>query len=69
MLNNLSEQIRECLQYAEDCARKAAALPDGSLLRQDFLEKEKRWRSLLRSIELGQRLDDFEKNGPKRKIR
>ena len=69
MLNNLSEQIRECLQYAEDCARKAAAQPDGSLLRQDFLEKEKRWLSLSRTIELGEGLDDFAKNGPKLKVR
>jgi hypothetical protein len=37
MLNNLSEQIRDCLQQAEACARKAAAQPDGSKLRQDFL--------------------------------
>jgi hypothetical protein len=27
MLNNLSEQIRNCLQHAEECARRAAAEP------------------------------------------
>lgn len=59
MLNNLSEQIRDCLQHAEDCARKAAAQPDGSMLRQDFLAMEQRWLSLARSFQLGERLDDF----------
>jgi hypothetical protein len=65
VLKNLSEQIRECLQHAEDCARKAATQPDGSLLRQDFLEMERRWLLLARSIELGERIDDFAKNNPK----
>ena len=65
VLKNLSAEIRECLQHAEDCARKAAAQPDGSLLRQDFLEMERRWHLLARSIELGERLDDFAKNSPK----
>ena len=37
MLKNLSEQFASA-QRAEDAARKAAAQPDGSLLRQDFLE-------------------------------
>ena len=59
MLNNLSDQIRDCLQHAEDCARKAAAQPDGSRLRQDFLAMEQRWLSLARSYELGERLNDF----------
>ena len=68
VLKNLSEQIRECLQHAEDCARKAAAQPpDNSSLRQDFLEMEKRWLKLARSIELGERLDEFSKNSPKPK--
>jgi hypothetical protein len=59
MLNNLSEQIRQCLQHAEDCARKAAAQPDGSQLRQDFLRLEKRWRALARSYEFTERLGHF----------
>jgi hypothetical protein len=52
MLNNLSEQIRECLQHAEECARKAGELPDGSAFRQDFVRLEKRglnWRGVLSS--------------------
>jgi len=51
--NSLSEQIRECLQHAEDCARKAAELPNGSPFRQDFLQLEKRWLELARSIDFG----------------
>ena len=66
MLNNLSEQIRECLQHAEDCARKAAELPDSSLFRRDFLQLEKRWLELARSIEFGEQLDSFTKSIPKR---
>src|SRR5262249_34291870 len=59
MLNTLSEHTRECLQHAEDCARKAAEQPDGSRLKQDFLNLEKRWLDLSRSFELGERLTDF----------
>src|SRR5262249_15478767 len=66
MLNNLSDQIRECLEHAEDCARRAAERPDGSPLKQDFLNLEKRWLDLSRSFQLGERLDDFT-NETKRK--
>jgi len=59
MPNNLSEQIRDCLQHAEDYARKAAAQPDGSKLRRDFLAMEQHWLSLVRSFQLGERRDDF----------
>jgi hypothetical protein len=56
MFSNPSEKVRECLEHAEDCARKAAAQPDGSSLRQDFRDMEKRWLSLARSIEYTERL-------------
>ena len=59
MLNNLSDQTRECLEHAEDCARKAAEQPDGSRLKQDFLNLEKRWRDLSRGFHLGERPTDF----------
>src|SRR5262249_25244088 len=65
MLNNLSEQIRECLQHAEDCARKAAELPSSSPLREDFLRLEKRWLELARGFEFGESLDIFTKNNRK----
>jgi hypothetical protein len=66
VLNNLSEQIRDCLQHAEDCARKAAELPNGSRFRQEFLQLEERWLELARSIEFGTRLDSFAKSGRSR---
>jgi hypothetical protein len=51
MLENLSEDIRDCLQHAEDCAREAAEQFDPAL-RQDFLETARRWLCLARSYEL-----------------
>ncbi len=48
MLNDLSDQVRECLEHADDCARKAAAQPDGSPMKRDYLDLEKKWRSLAR---------------------
>src|SRR3974390_3476963 len=67
VLNNLSGQIRECLQHAEECAREAAELPNSSPFRQDFLQLEKRWLELARSIEFGEQLDSFTKNSAKSK--
>jgi hypothetical protein len=58
MLNNVSEQIRECLRHAEDCARKAAAQTDPKL-KEDFLDMERRWLFLARSYELTERVIDF----------
>jgi hypothetical protein len=57
MLNNynLSEQIRDCLQHAEDCAQKAAAQTDPEL-KQDFLVMERRWLFLARSYGFTERL-------------
>ena len=58
MLNNLSVQVRECLQHAEHCARQAAAQTN-SKLKEDFLEMEQRWLFLARSYEFTERLGDF----------
>ena len=58
MLKNLSEEIRECLLHAENCARKAAA-QSCPKLKQDFLELERRWLYLARSYEFTERLTDF----------
>jgi hypothetical protein len=60
VLNKLSEQIRDCLQHAEDCARKAAAQSD-PVLRKDFLLLEKRWLGLARSFEFSESLNNFTK--------
>jgi hypothetical protein len=69
VLHSLSEQIRECLEHAEDCARKAEALPDSSPFRQDFLNLERRWLELARSIEFGESLDRFIKISSKPNIK
>ena len=55
VLNNLSEQIRECLRHAEDCSRKAAAQTDPNL-KDDFLNLERRWLFLARSCEFTDRI-------------
>jgi hypothetical protein len=47
MLENLSEDIRDCLQHAEDCAREAREQFDPAL-RQDFLDTANRWLFLAR---------------------
>jgi hypothetical protein len=49
MLESLNEQIRECYEHAEECAQKAAAQTDPGL-KQDFLDMERRWLALARSI-------------------
>jgi hypothetical protein len=58
VLNNLSEEVRECLHHAEDCARKAAAQIDPKL-KQDFLQLERSWLSLARSYGFTERLTTF----------
>jgi len=77
VLNNPSEQIRECLQHAEECARKAAELPNSSRFRKDFLQLEKRWLELVekrwlelaRSIEFGESINTFITNIPKPSVK
>jgi hypothetical protein len=64
VLNSNSKQIRECYQHAGDCAQKAAAQTDTDL-RQDFLDLEKSWLTLARSIEATERFDTFSKNALK----
>jgi hypothetical protein len=60
MLENLSDQVRECLRHAEACARQAASQSDPRL-RQDFLDMEASWLRLARSYELTERLTDYSK--------
>ena len=48
MLNNLSEQVRECYRHAEDCARDAAAQTDPKV-KQEFLVMERLWLVLARA--------------------
>ena len=51
MRDNLNQQIRECLDHAEDCARKAETVCNAEL-RSDYLALERRWLFLARSYEL-----------------
>jgi two-component sensor histidine kinase len=62
MLNNLSEEVRECLQHAEACARQAAAQTSAKL-KEEFLDLERRWLALARSYEFADQLDDFCRRG------
>jgi len=60
MLQNLSEQIRECLRRAEECKRLAKAALTPSAIK-DYLDMEQRWLNLARSYEFSERLSDFTK--------
>jgi hypothetical protein len=66
MLNNLSEQIRECLRHAEDCAQKAAAHTDPQT-KQDFLDSEQSRLVLARSYGFTEQLTDFSNEMKRRK--
>jgi hypothetical protein len=58
MLENLSEQVRECLRRAEDCAERAKREPNSSF-KCDFLEMEGRWLKLARSYQFLEQLSSF----------
>jgi 3-dehydroquinate dehydratase len=66
MLQNLSEEIRECLRHAEECKRlsKIALTPSAI---KDYLDMEQRWLNLARSYEFTERLSRY--IGPARKGR
>ena len=66
MLQNLSQQVRDCLQRAEDCAHRAKIEPDPNLQR-DFLMMERRWLSLARSYQFSEQLDTFSRHNNKRR--
>jgi hypothetical protein len=60
MLQNLNEEIRECLVHAEECGRlsKTAFNPCGI---KDYLDMDQRWLNRARSYEFAERLSDFTK--------
>ncbi len=64
MLENLTENIRECYRHAEDCERQAAVQTDPSL-RQDFLDIATRWIKLAESYGLVERVNAFTRKPPK----
>jgi hypothetical protein len=58
VLQNLSEEIRECLRMAEECKRKSRAAWSPSAI-QEYLEMERRWLDLARSYEFTEQLSRF----------
>ena len=56
MRNVLGESIRDCYGHAEHRRRRAKEQSD-PLLRQDFLDCERRWLLLARGYELAERLE------------
>jgi PAS domain S-box-containing protein len=64
MLQNLSKQVRNCLEHAEECGQRAKVERDPALAR-DFLDMERRWLTLARSYQFGESLDDFIAATPK----
>ena len=68
MLQNLSEEIRECLLHAEECKRRAKTALSADAIK-DYLEMEERWLNLARSYEFAERLSRFvEPSGARRGI-
>jgi hypothetical protein len=65
MLQNLSEEIRECLRHAEECKRMSrTALSASAIL--EYLDMERRWLALARSYEFTERLSRFNETVRKR---
>ena len=50
MLEYLSEEVRECLRHAEECAARAKIEPHPAIQR-DFIDTELRWLKLARSYQ------------------
>jgi hypothetical protein len=59
----LSESIRDCYGHAEHCRRRANEQSD-QLLRQDFLDCERRWLLLARGYELAERMEALSRGLP-----
>ena len=63
LLQNLSEEIRECLRHAEECRRLSKTALNPNTI-QDYLDMEQRWLSLARSYEFTERLSTFVRGAP-----
>jgi hypothetical protein len=46
VLDELSDEVRECYLHAKDCAQKAAAQTD-TAVQQSFLAAERHWLKLM----------------------
>jgi hypothetical protein len=66
LLENLSEEVRQCHEHAEECAGQARATQDEKL-RADYLRLAQGWLKLARSYELWQRLKLFTNEAARRK--
>ena len=66
MLENLSEEVRQCCEHAEQCAGQARATQDENL-RADYLRLAQGWLNLAQSYELWQRLTLFINEAARRK--
>jgi hypothetical protein len=66
MLQNLSNEIRECYLRAEECKGRADTAKTPAA-RTDFLDMEDRWLSLAHSYEFAERLSSFTEPFRKRK--
>jgi hypothetical protein len=52
----ISVQVRECRQYAEQCARSAQSQSNPQV-RQSYLDMQRRWLGLASSYEFSEQLD------------
>jgi hypothetical protein len=66
MLQNLSEQIRECYRRAEQSRRVAETARTPSV-REDFFAMERRWLSLAQSYEFSEPLSASQKHSVRAK--
>jgi hypothetical protein len=57
-LENLSQEVCECVRHAEDCAERAKREPNPTIER-DFLDMERRWLRLARSYQFAAQLKRF----------
>jgi hypothetical protein len=58
MLKKVSDEIAQCYAHAAVCREKAATVADPAL-KADFLEVERSWLFLARSLEFTERLDTY----------
>ena len=58
MLQNLSEEIRECFRRADECRLLSKTALTASAI-SDYLEMEQRWLALAQSYEFAERLSNF----------
>jgi hypothetical protein len=66
LLENLSVEVRQCYEHAEECACQARAVRDEKL-RADYLHLEQGWLKLARSYALQERLTLFTNETARRK--